>query len=40
MIKYQKRMTQYVFIIALGPLGTILEKNICLKNLVPVGYIG
>ena len=27
MIKYQKRLTQYVFIIALGPLGAILEKK-------------
>lgn len=32
MIKYQKRLTQYVFIIALGPLGAILEKKYMFKE--------
>ena len=39
MIKYQKRLAQYMTILSLGPIGSIGEKQFMLKKIVPVVII-
>lgn len=39
MIKYQKRLAQYMTILSLGLIGSIGEKHFMLKKIVPVVII-